>query len=139
MMRLRVALVAAVLMAGPVTASEPPCIYDELVDQAVDVVQLTDLSLREDGADDICRVEGNVVTVFQGRFQPGQRLRFSVPCAIDQPPVGLTVYHATDALDIAEVIEVHFGADGEVAGYGAGLTVLDAPTNAIAWRPSICQ
>jgi len=134
-MRLPLALCLG-LTALPARAVLPPCVYDDLVAAATDVVQLEDLTLREDGPDDMCQMEGNVIASFRGRFEPGQRLRFSVPCDIDRPPlVGPTIYHATDALDAADYIEVHFNAEGEIAGHGDGLIVLEAPTEEIFWRP----
>ena len=138
-MRFAFCLALTAATALPATAALPPCVYDELVAAAPDVVQLHRLSLREDGPDDMCQMEGTVVRAFRGQFETGQRLRFSVPCDIDRPPeVGPTVYHATDALDAAAVVEVHFNAEGEVAGHGEGLIVLEAPSDAIAWRP-YCQ
>jgi hypothetical protein len=135
-MRFTLCLALTTAIALPVRAALPPCVYDALVAAAPDVVQLHRLTLREDGPDDMCQMEGTVVRAFRGQFEIGQHLRFSVPCDIDRPPeVGPTVYHATDALDAAEVVEVHFNAEGEIAGHGEGLIVLDAPSDAVAWRP----
>lgn len=134
-MRFALPLALAGSLAIPASAALPPCVYDDLVAAATDVVQLNDLSLREDGPDDMCQMEGTVIRAFRGDFERGQRLRFSVPCAIDQPPVGATIFHATDALDIAEVVEVHFNAGGEIAGFGDGLITLEQATDAMAWRP----
>lgn len=137
-MRLPLAL-GLCLTALPAHAVLPPCAYDDLVSAATDVVQLEALSLREDGPNDMCQMEGNVIASFRGRFEIGQRLRFSVPCDIDRPPLlGPTIYHATDALDAANWVEVHFNDQGEIAGHGDGLVVLEAPTEEIFWRP-YCQ
>lgn len=134
-MRFTLPLALAGSLALPADAALPPCVYDELVAAATEVVQLHRLTLREDGPADMCQMEGTVIRAFRGAFERGQRLRFSVPCAIDQPPIGATVFHATDALDIAEVVEVHFDAEGEIAGYGDGLITLEAATDAMVWRP----
>lgn len=124
------------IAALPAHAVLPPCAYDDLISAAVDVVQLDDLSLIENGPDSMCQMVGNVVASFRGRFEPDQRLRFSVPCDARRPPtVGPTIYHATDSLEVAEWIEVHFNDEGEIAGYGGGLIVLENPSEEISWRP----
>ncbi len=135
---MRLPTIAALFLAStalPAAAMLPPCVYDDLIADAPDAVQLTRLSFDPDGPGEMCRMEGTVVRSFRGQFTVGQRLRFSVTC--DRTPVqpGPLVYFSDAELEAAEIVEVYFDAEGEIAGYGAGMDILYAPTDEPAHVP----
>ena len=53
-------------------------------------------------------------------------------CENPEGLVGGTVYHERGDVGRAGAVEVHLAPDGTLAGYGAGLLPLDAPTEAPA-------
>jgi len=93
-----------------------------------------------------CRVEGEILRAFKGPHPVGTLIQTMVPCragwtdAQGAPVlmVGPEVYHDREALLAAPVIELHIAPTGGPAGYGAGVVLLDAPTEAPAYR-SFCD
>ena len=123
------------LSAIPSGATLPPCVYDELVAEAVIVLQLTDPRVERRGRN-ICRLTGTVAVVHRGDVSPGQSVTADFACAVDRPPtIGGTVYHAPDGIGAAGAVELHIDASGHIAGEGIGLIALDAVTDRIAWQP----
>lgn len=121
--------------------------YDEMVAEAVAVVQVAALSIvpPPDGGQGDCTLTGKIVRNFKGKYPVGTVIRATVPCDAPQtsgaerpPMVGATMWRSLDALEGAAVIELHLATEGGPAGYGAGVVLLDAPTETPAWR-SVCQ
>ena len=121
--------------------------YDEMVAEAVMVVQVAPSSIvpPPQGGQGDCTLTGKIVRKFKGKYPVGTVIRTSVPCEAPQtsgpqrpPMVGATMWRSLEALEGAAVIELHLAAEGGPAGYGAGVVLLDAPTETPAWR-SVCQ
>ena len=51
--------------------------------------------------------------------------------------VGQTLRTDATALATAKVVELHLDEDGSVAGYGAGIALLDTVSQSPMWKP-IC-
>lgn len=123
------------LWAGAAQATLPPCAYDELVREATLVVQMH--IDRVDGPDALgdCTVAGEVVRLLRdnGSVAVGQRARFTVACTNPQGFIGPQLYTPPEALRSHAFVEYHGVDGGGISGYGAGLVLLDAPTDAIAW------
>ena len=114
------------------------CIYyDEMVAEAAVVVQLETPKISEPDAGGNCTISGPVAQVFAGALTQGDWIEASVPCFYDEPIAGPTIWSDEGALKAAKVIELHL--DGStVAGYGAGIVLLDALTREPAWKP-LCE
>lgn len=133
--------------AGPAAAMMQCQHYDEMVAEAATVVQVTPISVvpPPEGGQGDCQLSGKIVRNFKGLFPVGAVIETTVPCdaphtsGVARPPmVGATIWRSLAALEGAAVIELHLAGDGGVAGYGAGVVLLEVPTEAPAWRP-ICQ
>ncbi|GGL60795.1 hypothetical protein [Wenxinia marina] len=132
------------LAAAPAHAALPCDVYDELVAEAVMVMQIADIAVVAPESGSACTVRGTVVRTFAGPHPPGTRIQTSIPCdGYPLPPgvvpdieIGATLYWDFDALSSAAVIELHIAPEGGPAGYGAGVAVLAEPTEAPARAPT---
>lgn len=132
----RLLAVPFLAFALPAHATLSPCVTDDLMREAVLVVQITDQRV-ETFPNNICRISGTVAQVHRGNVLVGQSLAAGFACVTDpsQIAIGATVYGDPDVLLQAGAVEVHIGPDGHIAAHGNGLLGLDAPTQTIAWEP----
>jgi hypothetical protein len=112
--------------------------YDDFVAAAVMVMQIDDVTVSPPatpGAD--CTVSGTIVRSFLGPHPVGTRVQTPVPC-IGVPAalggdgeieVGPAIYKDYAALVAAPVIELHIAPESGPAGHGAGVVLLEAPTD----------
>jgi hypothetical protein len=88
-------------------------------------------------------VTGEIVQSFLGPHPVGTVIQTEIPCTapLDDPnaepavEVGPTFWWDFEALQGAAVIELHIAPEGGPAGYGAGVMILDAPTDEPMWTP----
>ena len=142
---LRALLALAVLMPPPAQAALPCDVYDEQVAAAAMILQIGAIEVERPPLGDLrCTLRGTVLQSFRGPIAPGTRIETRLACAgypeaaDEEIPVepGSTVYWDFDALRGAAVIELHIAAEGGPAGSGAGVVLLDAVTDAPAFRGS---
>lgn len=133
-MKLTVTAVALALAALPAQAALSPCTYDDLVKAADTVVQIDQIRVSAPLKDPLaCLVEGRIAHVLRGEAAVGDGIAVTVACEWDGM-VGPTMYNDRAALAAAAMIELHL-TGGEVAGYGAGLSIIDpAAAGGIAHR-----
>jgi hypothetical protein len=138
-------LVAGVA-AAPAQAALQCNYYDDMVAEAVMVMQIvpTEVVPPEGGGQGNCEVSGEIVRSFLGPHPVGTVIRTTIRCESPLPPdvtapveVGGTVWWDFEALRDAAVIELHIAPEGGPAGYGSGVAILPAPTEAPA-RVSAC-
>ncbi len=139
----RLALALALgLSAAPAGAALPPCAIDELIRRADAVVQITVVRVVApvvaEGAQGPywCGVTGDVARSFRGGLATGARIDVHVPCGRATPMPGPTEVTPEEKLRKAPVLELHLRRDGGLAAHGAGVAVLDAPTDAMVWEPN---
>lgn len=123
-----------VLLASPATAAIMPCYLDEMVADAVTVIQVVDQTVTGPDAEGTCGIEGNAARVLRGTVREVAPFRAAFACENPRQLVGGTIYHDRRAVARAGAVELHLDADGLLAGYGWGLVLLDAPTDAPAFR-----
>ena len=124
-----------VVLACPAQAMIQCIYYDQMVAEAVDVVQLDDAKVGAPDASGNCSISGHIARVFAGGLQVDGWLDSAAPCQNAQDVAGPAIYTNADALAQAKVIELHLAAGGGIAGYGAGIKLLDALTESPAWKP----
>lgn len=146
-MRLVLAGLAVLGVAYPARAALECQYYDQMVAEAVMVMQVAVESVvpPAGGGQGECIVTGEMVRNFKGPHPVGTRIQTSIPCEAPVPEgvtpevfVGATAWWRYAALAEAVVIELHIAAEGGPAGYGAGVVLLEAPTEAPAWEP-VCD
>lgn len=132
--------------AGPAVAALPCNAYDEMVGQAVMVMQVDVESVvpPAGGGQGGCVLTGEIVRNFKGPHPVGTRIQTMVFCEAPvtdggepEVMVGATIWWNFAALAQADVVELHIAAEGGPAGYGAGVVLLEVPTDAPAWT-SFC-
>lgn len=139
---MRFAIALTLLSAVPAVAAVRPCYLDQMVAEAVTVVQVTDHEVSEPDESGYCTLAGTVVRSFRGVIRPGMRVQTSFAC--DQPhradengvvivEPGGTTWRDAEPIAQAAVVEIHAEAEGGPAGYGWGLLPLDAPTDESAF------
>ena len=118
--------------------------YDDLVAQAAMVMQIAVTEVVAPTNDQqVCTLRGQIVRSFSGPHPVGTPIETLIGCdgypipQASEPviEVGPTIYWDFDALRAAAVIELHIAAAGGPAGHGAGVWLLDAPTDAPQWQP----
>lgn len=128
--------------AGPAAAALECRYYDEMVLDAVMVMQVAVASVvpPAGGGQGDCVLTGEIVRNFKGPHPVGTRIQTTVFCEAPvadgvEPDVmvGATIWWRYAALAEAAVVELHIGPGGGPAGYGAGVVLLEAPTEAPAW------
>lgn len=124
------------VIASQTHATVSPCGTDNLMRDAVMVVQIVDQDVTQIG-NNICRVSGTIAVTHRGDVEIGRNLTADFNCLLDASQVGIggSVYANPEAVRSAGALEVHITAEGSIAAYGAGLIGLDAPTHMIAWEP----
>lgn len=135
---IRLAIIGLLLAAAPAHAMIECIYYDQMVAEAVDVVQLDDAKVGVPDVNGNCSISGPVSRVFAGGLQADVWLDSAAPCDNAQGIAGPMIWTNAEALAQAKVIELHLAAGGGIAGYGAGIVLLDAPTETPAWKP-ICN
>lgn len=131
----RLALGLSVLPALPLQAALQISTCDRLrevaeaVADAVTVIQIADHVVEWDGFR--CRVTGTVVRSFRGSLEPGSPVQTSFRCGEAST---VEIVRDPETVARAAVIEIHAQAAGGPAAGGAGLLLLDAPTDAPAFR-----
>lgn len=137
-------ILALAALASPVQAALPCDVTEQMVLEAVMVMQIAVRAVDEPLPErTTCRVEGEIVRSFKGPHPVGTVIETAVPCRggwtdADGAPVvmvGPEIFTSREALLAAPVIELHIGATGGPAGYGEGVVLLDAATDAPVWRP----
>jgi hypothetical protein len=130
--------------AGPAMAALQCQYYDQMVAEAVMVMQIAVQSVEppEGGGQGRCSVTGEIVRSFKGPHPVGTVVQTAIPCEAPLPDgaeaaieIGPTIWWKFDALAAARVIELHIAPGGGPAGYGAGVRLLAAPTDAPVWEP----
>jgi hypothetical protein len=120
---------------------------DALVAQAVMIQQVvpSEVIPPEGGGQGLCTLRAEVVRSFMGPHPVGTLIRTSIPClaplapgSFQEPSPGGATLWDFEALRDAPVIELHIAPEGGPAGYGAGVVILDAPTDAPE-RRSACE
>lgn len=138
-------LVAGVA-AAPAQAALQCDVYDDLVAGAVMIMQIvpTEVLPPDGGGQGKCSVGGEIVRSFLGPHPVGTAIRTAIPCLAPLEPgssnevqVGGELWWDFEALRDAAVIELHIAPEGGPAGYGSGVAILTAPTEAPA-RVSAC-
>ena len=134
-------------MAVPAQAALRCDDIDYFVAQAVMIQQVvpSEVIPPEGGGQGLCTLRGEIVRSFMGPHPVGTLIRTTIPCQAPlEPgeieeviPGGDTIWDF-EALRDAPVIELHIAPEGGNAGYGAGVVLLDAPTDAPA-RRSACE
>lgn len=132
---IRWSIVGLVLWAGPSQAMIQCIYYDQMVSAAVDVIQLDAAKIGAADENGMCGISGHVSRVFAGALQVDDWVDSSAPCDNAKGLDGPTIWTDAAALAQAKVIELHLDGDGQIAGYGAGLILLDATTETPAWKP----
>lgn len=119
--------------------------YDDLVAQAVMVMQIAVTEVVAPTNDQqVCILRGQIVRSFSGPHPVGTQIETALGCDGYPIPegvepvveVGPRMFWDFDTLRAAAVIELHIAAQGGPAGFGAGVWLLDAPTDAPQWQPS---
>ena len=128
-------MIGLVLAATPAHAVLECIYYEEMVAEATDVVQLDGAKVSGPDAGGYCAISGHISRVFVGGLQVDGWLDSAAPCDFTQGPAGPTIWSDADALAQAKVIELHLAAGGEIAGYGAGILLLDALSDSPMWKP----
>ena len=139
----------AALAAPPARAALECQYYDQMVAQAVMIMQIEKTTVTPPSATDSrnrCTVQGTIVRSFLGPHPVGTLIETVIPCiGYPLPPgtdddieIGATVFKDFDALRDAAVIELHIAPEGGPAGYGAGARLLDAATDAPTYT-SFCN
>lgn len=131
---IRHAAVLLGLIAGPSQAMIECIHYDEMVAAAPVVVQIEGAKIGPADANGNCAVSGQIDRAFRGA-EVGGWIETLVACDNPQGIVGPVLWTAFAQLKAARVIELHL-QDGQVAGYGAGIMLLRALTDAPAWEPA---
>lgn len=126
--------VAVALAASPSQAMIQCIYYDQMVSDADLVVQIEDAKIAEADAAGNCALAGPAAQVFVGALAVGDWVETMVPCDNLQGIVGPTIWSDVTSLKAANVIELYLQAGG-VAGYGAGIALLDGLTETPAWKP----
>lgn len=132
---IRLALIGLVLAGTPAHAVLECIYYDEMVAAAVDVIQLDGPKVGSPDENGNCSISGHISRVFVGGLQVDNWLDSVAPCDNSQGLAGPTIWTDGTALAQAKVIELHLDAGGEIAGYGAGITLLDTLSDSPAWKP----
>ena len=132
---IKLAVIGLVLTAAPAQAMLECVYYDESVAEAVDVVQLDGAKIGSPDENGNCSISGHISRVFAGGLQVDGWLDSAAPCDNSQGIAGPVIYSNAEALAQAKVIELHLDAGGGIAGYGAGIVLLDGPTEAPAFKP----
>jgi hypothetical protein len=121
--------------------------YDAMVAEAVTVIQIVPALVTPppEGGQGNCTVTGEIVRIFKGFATPKTVVSTILPCEAPLPEgierpilVGPTMWVPLSGLGGAGAVELHLDEGGFPTGYGAGVVLLDAPTDAPAWRP-VCQ
>lgn len=123
------------LLACPAQAMIQCIYYDQMVAEAVDVVQLDAAKIGAPDANGNCSISGHISRVFLGMLQVEGWLETAAPCDNVQGMVGPVMWTDPGALAQAKVIELHLAPGGSIAGYGSGIALLDALTETPAWKP----
>lgn len=123
-------------LVQPAHASLSPCVTDDLMREAVLVIQAVDLTVAPIGTN-LCSLQGTVATVHRGDVQASQSVTAQFSCLTDPSSVGIggTTYINTESVANAGAVELHFNRDGFIAAGGQGLIALDQPTQSITWEP----
>lgn len=128
--------VAVALAASPSQAMVECLSYDQMVSDADLVVQIEDAKIGAADAAGNCAIAGPAALVFVGALAVGDWVETRVPCDNVTQIGGPTIWTDVTGLKAARVIELHLSG-GAVAGYGAGIALLDGLTETPAWKP-IC-
>ena len=120
--------------AGSAQAMIQCIYYDQMVAEADLVVQIQDAKIAEADAAGNCAIAGPTAQVFVGTLALGDWVETVVPCDNLEGIVGPTIWSDVAGLKAARVIELHLSG-GSVAGYGAGIALLDGLTETPAWKP----
>lgn len=134
---IKTAICIAIAMLSTASSAQAmiQCIYyDQMVAEADLVVQIQDAKIGEADAAGNCAIAGPTAQVFVGTLAVGDWVETGVPCDNAQGLVGPTIWTDVTGLKAAKVIELHLSG-GSVAGYGAGIALLDSPTETPAWKP----
>ena len=116
------------LMPAAAGAALPPCVYEEMIAEAPLAFQMQVTGVAGPDREGICRVSGEVLQAFRGDLTAGPVV-VRVPCLNRKGLIGPVIWTDEAALRGAAVMEV-YGAVGQgVAGHGAGLFLLPAPTD----------
>lgn len=127
---IRRAALAAALLPLPAQAMLAPCYYAEALRAATIVVQAAPVSIGAPDDQGWCEVEAKVLRSFAGPMAEGDSLTTALPCRQPEGMVGPVHWSDLATLQAARVLELHLNADFLVAGYGAGLQVLDVTSAA---------
>jgi hypothetical protein len=129
-------ILSAIALATQAQATLSPCATDDLMAEAVMVVQVVDQEVRPLG-NNICRFSGTIVATHRGLAEVGRNLTADFNCPLDasQIAIGASWYYNPDDIRAAGALEVHINAEGFIAAFGAGLIALNAPTQSMAWEP----
>ncbi|NCO86885.1 MAG: hypothetical protein GW886_09700 [Rhodobacterales bacterium] len=124
--------VAALLavIAGPAAAMLQCHHYDEMVAEATMVMQIAPTDVTGPDPAGNCTVTGTIVRSFKGPHPAGTLVGTMVPCDNPQMLIGATIWQDAAALRRARIVELHIAPTGGPAGYGAGVLLLDAETDA---------
>ncbi len=106
-------LALTAVLAAPAHALLAPEYYQEARRSAANHVQIKlDSVEAPDGGMGACPVEGEIVRVFRGAMQPGERVAFTVSCYdYGTIPDGATLWTDYDALNQAKFVEAFLSAD----------------------------
>lgn len=138
-MRIATVFCAALTATFTAHAALPPCAEDQNVKAADTVVQIevTSVSVPEAFGErelGTCTVKGNVVRVFRGKAESGDPVTVEIYCHAPQGWVGPLHFYAPKTLKKTKAMELHMVGDKPVQR-GPGVHVLDAPTDAMVWKP----
>ncbi len=122
------AVLALAVLPLPAQAMLAPCYYDEALRAATIVVQVAPLTIGAPDDQGWCRVEASVLRPFAGPLATDDRIATALPCQWPEGLVGPVHWSDLAALQAAKVLELHLNADFSIAGYGAGLRLLDSVT-----------
>ncbi len=122
------------LCAGPSQAMIQCIYYDQMVAESDLVVQIENAKIGEADAAGNCAISGPATQVFVGTLAAGDWVETVVACDNSEGIAGPTIWSDVASLKAAKVIELHLRA-GDIAGYGAGLVLLDGLTETPAWKP----
>ena len=128
-------VVVAMLLAGPANAMIQCIYYDQMIVQAAKVVQIAAPKVGAADANGYCAVSGYISRAFVGAAQVADWLDTSVPCDNVQGIAGPVIWTGAADLAAAKVIELHLDDAGQIAGYGAGVVLLDVLTDSPMWKP----
>lgn len=110
--RLLLALSLAVLFPCAAAAVLPPTAYLEARREAGVHLQVRVTRVTPAPADNACRIEGKVLSVWRGDVRPGRKVKFSLPCRFASTPVmpGPTLWSDPANLRPGLVLEGFFDA-----------------------------